>query len=74
MKNLFASVIVTLFTTSATAQLPFDQREVIMLHFQGRMTFKRIARAIGISVNTAKSLYRYGFDKLRSLLDDEEDG
>jgi len=57
----------------ALAQLPYEQREIIMLHFQGEMTFTRIADAVGISVNTAKSRYRYGLDKLRSYLDGEEE-
>ncbi|UCF17377.1 MAG: sigma-70 family RNA polymerase sigma factor, partial [Phycisphaerales bacterium] len=55
----------------AMAQLPYDQREVIMLHFQAAMTFKRIATSLGISVNTVKSRYRYGLDKLRAILDNE---
>ena len=55
----------------AMAQLPYDQREAIMLHFQAAMTFKRIAGSLGISVNTVKSRYRYGLDKLRLILDNE---
>ncbi|MHC4070868.1 MAG: RNA polymerase sigma factor [Planctomycetota bacterium] len=55
----------------AMAQLPYDQREVIMLHFQAAMTFKRIGGSLGISVNTVKSRYRYGLDKLRLILDHE---
>lgn len=55
----------------AMAQLPYDQREVIMLHFQAGMTFKTIAKSLGISVNTVKSQYRYGLDKLRLIFDEE---
>ena len=55
----------------ATAQIPYEQREVIMLHFQAQMTFKTIAKLLGISVNTAKSRYRYGLDKLRLILNEE---
>jgi RNA polymerase sigma-70 factor (ECF subfamily) len=55
----------------AMAQLPYEQREVIMLHFQAGMTFKTIAKSLDVSVNTAKSRYRYGLDKLRLLLDHE---
>ena len=57
--------------SDAKAQLSNDQREAIMLHFQAGMTFKKIAASLGISVNTIKSRYRYGLDKLRSILDDE---
>lgn len=52
----------------ALEALPHEQREVIALHLHGTMTFKQIARFQGIGVNTAKSRYRYGLDKLRSLL------
>ena len=55
----------------AMAQLAYDQREAIMLHFQAAMTFRTIATQQGISVNTVKSRYRYGLDKLRSILDSE---
>lgn len=55
----------------AMARLPYEQREVIMLHFQAGMTFRTIAKSLGVSVNTAKSRYRYGLDKLRLILDDE---
>jgi len=57
--------------SDAMAHLSYDQREAIMLHFQAGMTFKKIAASLGISVNTIKSRYRYGLDKLRSILDDE---
>jgi RNA polymerase sigma-70 factor (ECF subfamily) len=57
--------------SSAMAQLPYDQREVIMLHFQAGITFGTIGKSLGISANTAKSRYRYGLDKLRSIFDNE---
>ena len=49
------------------SQLPDDQREVVGLHLQGELTFREIADALGIPVNTAKSRYRYAIDKLREL-------
>ncbi len=55
----------------ALAELPFEQREVVMLHLHGQMTFQAIARAGQISTNTAKSRYRYGIDKLRAILNGE---
>ncbi len=54
--------------SGALAELPFEQREALMLHVHGQMTFQAIARARQISTNTAKSRYRYGIDKLRSIL------
>ena len=55
----------------AIAQLPFSQREVIILRLKGGMRFKEIAQLQGTSVNTVKGRYRYGVDKLRSILDGE---
>jgi RNA polymerase sigma-70 factor (ECF subfamily) len=52
----------------ALAELPFEQREAVMMHLHASMTFRDIAKACRISSNTAKSRYRYGIDKLRSLL------
>jgi len=56
----------------AIAQLALEQREVIMLHLRGGMKFREIASLQGISINTAKSRYRYGLEKLRILLSDKE--
>jgi RNA polymerase sigma-70 factor (ECF subfamily) len=56
--------------SGAMAQLPYEQREIIMLHFQAGLTLRGIAKSLGISVNTAKSRYRYGLDKLRLILDE----
>jgi len=55
----------------ALAELPFEQREVVMLHLHGRMTFPAIAKSLAIATNTAKSRYRYGIDKLRVTLNGE---
>jgi len=52
----------------AMARLTYEQREVLMLKTQGNLTFVRMASELGVSVNTAKSRYRYGLDKLRSIL------
>ena len=56
---------------NAMAQLPYQQREVIILHAQGEMKFKAIAELQGVSINTVQSRYRYGLDKLRSILNSE---
>ena len=55
----------------ALTQLPYQQREVVLLHAQGGMKFRAIAALQNVSVNTVQSRYRYGLDKLRSLLDSE---
>lgn len=54
--------------SNALAELSFDQREVVMMHLHASMTFRDIAGALDISTNTAKSRYRYGIEKLRSIL------
>jgi RNA polymerase sigma-70 factor (ECF subfamily) len=55
----------------AMAKLPWPQRETIILHLQNDMRFREIAGLQNVSVNTAKSRYRCGLDKLRSLLNSE---
>ena len=52
----------------AMSQLPYIQREVILLHVQNSIKFKAIAEMQGVSINTVQSRYRYGLDKLRQLL------
>ena len=56
---------------AAMAQLPYAQREVVILHVQGGMKFRAIAKSQDISINTVQSRYRYGLDRLRSLLNGE---
>jgi len=55
----------------AMAQIPYEQREIVILHLQSRIKFKQIAKLKGVSVNTVLSRYRYGLDKLRLILDGE---
>ncbi len=52
-------------------QVPFEQREVIVLHLHGSMTFRQIAKLQAVSIKTIQSRYRYGLDKLRSILNGE---
>ncbi|MFC1635351.1 RNA polymerase sigma factor [Planctomycetota bacterium] len=54
--------------TYALARLPYEQRETIVLHLNGRMKFKEIAQTQGIPISTVQGRYRYGLDKLRSIL------
>ena len=56
----------------AIARLEYEQREVILLHLRGGMKFREIATSREVSINTAKSRYRYGMKKLRTLLSDHE--
>ena len=53
------------------AQLPYEQREAVILHLRASMKFRQIAQSQDVSVNTVKGRYRYGLDKLRSILNGE---
>ncbi|HUW19348.1 MAG TPA: RNA polymerase sigma factor [Sedimentisphaerales bacterium] len=55
----------------AIEQIPHEQREVIVLHIKGGMKFREIAKLQNVSVNTVQGRYRYGLDKLRSVLNGE---
>jgi len=53
---------------SALSALPPEQREVIALKIDGQLTFAQIGQAMGVSINTAASRYRYALEKLRASL------
>ena len=55
----------------AITHLPYEQREVVVLRVHGEMKFRQIAKLQDVSVKTALSRYRYGVDKLRSMLNGE---
>ena len=52
----------------ALQALPVEQRAVVHLKLWEQFTFEEIARSLEIPPNTAASRYRYGIDKLRTLL------
>ena len=55
----------------ALGQLPYEQREVLLLHSYSGMKFKTIAQQQNVSINTVQGRYRYALDKLRSMLNGE---
>jgi RNA polymerase sigma-70 factor (ECF subfamily) len=55
----------------ALGQLPYEQREVLILHTYSGMKFKVIAAQQSVSINTVQGRYRYALDKLRSMLNGE---
>jgi RNA polymerase sigma factor (sigma-70 family) len=55
----------------AIAQLPDDQREVVLLRLKANLKFRDIAKVQRTSLNTVLGRYRYGLDRLRSLLNGE---
>lgn len=61
------------FVAGALAQLPQEQRQVVVLHVLSSLRFREIAQQTGESINTIQSRYRYGISKLQSLLNGEVD-
>jgi RNA polymerase sigma-70 factor (ECF subfamily) len=55
----------------ALAELPYEQREAVLLKVKQDMTLREIAKLQGVSVSTVHGRYRYGLEKLRALLDGE---
>lgn len=56
----------------ALAALPDDQRQIVVLHIWGDLTFSQIADLLSISLNTAASRYRYALGKLRNAMSGKE--
>ena len=54
--------------TWALEQLPFEQREVLILHSYSGLNFRKIAKDQKVSINTVQGRYRYAMEKMRSLL------
>jgi RNA polymerase sigma-70 factor (ECF subfamily) len=50
---------------AAIGQLPQAQREVVVLKIWGELTFAQIAQALGESINTIASRYRYALEAMR---------
>ena len=54
---------------AALARLPLPQCEVIVMRIYRQKTFSEISGILGLSQNTVVSRYRYGMEKLRTLLE-----
>lgn len=57
----------------ALSDLPEEQRQTIVLHIWGELTFSQIAELLEMSANTAASRYRYALAKLRQAMSVKED-
>jgi RNA polymerase sigma-70 factor (ECF subfamily) len=55
----------------ALAELPYEQREVFVLKVKNGLKLKDIAKLQNVSISTVHGRYRYGMDKLRTLLNGE---
>ena len=56
---------------TSLATLPEEQREVVVLRVKAGLKFKEIAQIQKTTTPTVQGRYRYGIDKLRSLLNGE---
>ncbi len=54
------------------AQLPQDQREVVVMKLWGGLTFRQIAGVLEASPDTIASRYRYALQTMRRLLPQEQ--
>ena len=52
----------------ALARLPLEEREIIVAHLWGGLTFAEIGEVIGISSSTAHRRYESGLRQLREWL------
>lgn len=50
------------------AQLPSDQREVIIMHYIWELSFREIAVYLDLSINTVSARARYGLQKIKSIM------
>jgi RNA polymerase sigma-70 factor (ECF subfamily) len=53
---------------AALAELPEEQREVLVMRIWSGLTLDEAARATGVPLHTAASRYRYALEKLRQRL------
>jgi RNA polymerase sigma-70 factor (ECF subfamily) len=56
----------------AMKALPKEQSEVVVMKIWGGLTFREIAKALGVSQNTAASRYRLALTALRNEFDEED--
>ncbi len=57
--------------TDALAAIPYEQREVIVLHLKGGLKFREIAKMQQTSISTVHGRYKYGLKRLGTILDGE---
>lgn len=57
--------------SEALGQLPYEQREVLILRVYSGMRFRAIAGHQNVSISTVQGRYRYAMGKIRSMLNGE---
>ena len=53
----------------ALSKLPYEQREVFVLHIQAELKFRQIAKLQNVSIKTVLSRYRYAIEKLKVIVE-----
>lgn len=53
----------------ALAELPLAEREIVIAHLWGRLTFEEIAELIGASSSTAQRRYEAAINRMRERID-----
>ena len=61
----------SIWINDALERLPYEQREIVVLYLFGDMKFRQIAKLKDVSIRTIQSRYRYGLEKMRSILNGE---
>src|SRR5580698_7524141 len=54
-------------------RVPEDQRQVLVLHIWGGLSFEEIGNVLDVSANTVASRYRYALQKLRVAMRTKDD-
>ena len=52
--------------------LPFEQREVVIMRHYGELSFKEISKVLNININTALGRMHYAILKMREMIKDEK--
>ena len=53
-------------------ELPYDQREVVIMRHFANMSFKEIADTTQVSINTSLGRMRYALINLRKLIEEKQ--
>ncbi len=69
-----AEALDSIVVRAALTQVPAEQAEVVVLKVWHELTLAEIGQILDISPNTAASRYRYGLEKLRTILGESYDG
>jgi RNA polymerase sigma-70 factor (ECF subfamily) len=67
-RNPGTSLEAELDLSSALCELPLEQREVLLMHIWGGLTFGEIASVLADSPNTVASRYRYALNAMKRRL------